>query len=89
MTLEEKRRQWEGEEPNVIAERVDRRNQQALVVVKDDDKYRCIRYFAIGDNNWEVSVDGDQVSAETVIKWLCSPSAMTCRKAENPEDFED
>lgn len=85
--LDEVRERWEGD-LSLVAEKEDQQGNRLLVVCRDSDQYRCLRYFKIGDS-WEVSVDGDRVSAETAMKWLVDPSAMTCRKAEHPEEFED
>jgi len=79
--LEQLRREWEGE-AEVVAEKTEQIGSVTLVVLKDEfGGYRCHRYFPAGDE-WAVSVDGETLSAETVIQWLCNPSARTCRVAQ-------
>lgn len=41
----------------------------------DPERYHCHRYFKIGDN-WEVSVDGQNVSLDQVWEWLKDPCAI-------------
>lgn len=42
---------------------------------EDQGYYHCHRYFKIGDN-WEVSVDGQNVSLDQVWEWLMTPQAI-------------
>ena len=91
--LNELREQWEGKTVgvlfgnSVIVEKEEKINGQVvglLTVIRDDldhEFYRCFRYFKITGVSWQVSVDGDRVSAETVMKWLAEPSAKTIASA--------
>jgi len=78
MDLKERREQWEkGLEvkteisPNkqellVVLEHEDRRESDRF---REGDFYHCHRYFMIGDD-WEISVDGQNVTLDKVWKWL-------------------
>lgn len=77
--LQELREQWEGIDAHVVAEK--KSNEFTLLVVIRDSLeggYRCFRYFQIG-TDWAVSCDGSGVLPEVAMKWLCNPSASTCR----------
>lgn len=78
--LQELRKQWEGIDAHVVTEK--KQNEFTLLVVIRDSlasgRYRCLRYFQIG-KEWAVSCDGSGVLPEVAMKWLCNPSASTCR----------
>jgi len=96
MTLEERRASWEyGLKPLSVIER----GRQALVILErrgttDDpdtchDVYHCHRYFEAGPDNYEVSVDGQDVPLAAVFSWLNDPSAMTTQEPYvEPEPVE-
>ena len=81
--LKELRKRCEGNNPTIEFEREEKigdHHVTSLVVVRDKNLYRCLRYFPIGfgeDAKWHVSIDGDKVSAKTVIKWLSDPRAIS------------
>ena len=72
MTLDELRNQWEKRIIPVCTLKLGGYPSVVLVVLRtnSDFDYRCHRYFECGENNWQVRVDLERVSAPHAFKWL-------------------
>ena len=80
-TLEDVRTEWERGLTLLSVIEIHYRDSldEVLVILeKPQGVYHCHRYFPIG-NNWNVSVDGQNVPLEAVFSWLNSPTAKATR----------
>ena len=85
MKLAELREQWEVG-ARVVTSRVDQDGNRVLVVLRDpfgSGTYLAHRYFVLGSGateGWVISVDGENLNAEQVMRWLNDPSARTANE---------
>lgn len=88
MTLQQRRYEWE-KTLTPVAE-ANRDEDTFLVVLKDiHGKYRCHRYFAVSmlakAADWVVSVDHQEVDADTAIRWLAEKLEKRLKKLRHPQ----
>ena len=77
MFLKELREKWERGLEVRYEHKID--NYVFLVVLEGNDGYHAHRYtnFSTSPENWDMSADGQNVTANQIFAWLGDPGAIT------------